>query len=523
MLKQTLERASDFYRRTRKNLIDFNIEFDIKDRRNWVEEVLGISEKFEQNVLYEEKVDEMKYRIEQSMNYNPTTGIMKIKGRDDIYSGMFIYPSADEIIKTFSEIKDFKTRPNNIKIEIQKGRDVGDAIKNASNGDTFQVASQFNALEMINQNKTPMDGINIYVDDHTQGPRAAMAVLPGTFVRNYLYPIEFGTQFNALRDLGLSHLNGYLVWGNTPEKVLTVVKRNIMNIRIPAMIYAQVIGITENNGNLVGHRTGHRIHQVFSSAVPVDSYMNSGKIETQMNIAKIIIDVQYRALIALSCLLHYYQGSTESRIRINLTLIGTGAFRVPRDVVIDILNQVLDSYSKYPIDLIVHGFSDAEYKSLQVLGKKQSTIAHKEKISIEPFAPEEEIPMQSGEPFVHEMVHDYYSTVPQDYIKDLPIMKAVVMMNIARPRLIEVPPEDMIRIDSNTDTNDIRVQGDKKGELFTLNKSQELMLNEYLNSDDNPYLYSRNGVKAVLFTDTFGHIGYINERGMIKFFVNIEK
>ena len=42
-------------------------------------------------------------------------------------------------------------------------------------GALFQVASQFNLLEMVSQNVTPEHGVTGYAYDHTQGPACAMA------------------------------------------------------------------------------------------------------------------------------------------------------------------------------------------------------------------------------------------------------------------------------------------------------------------------------------------------------------
>ena len=59
-------------------------------------------------------------------------------------------------------------------------------------GAVFQVASQFNLLEMVGPSVTPDQGIAGYAFDHTQGPACAMACAAGTIYRNYLVP--FGGQ-----------------------------------------------------------------------------------------------------------------------------------------------------------------------------------------------------------------------------------------------------------------------------------------------------------------------------------------
>ena len=56
-------------------------------------------------------------------------------------------------------------------------------------GALFQVASQFNALEMVGPDYTPEDGATRYQHDHTQGPACAMAAAPATIFRNYFTPV----------------------------------------------------------------------------------------------------------------------------------------------------------------------------------------------------------------------------------------------------------------------------------------------------------------------------------------------
>ncbi|NOQ41223.1 MAG: hypothetical protein GQ563_01810, partial [Desulfuromusa sp.] len=50
-------------------------------------------------------------------------------------------------------------------------------------GSLFQVASQFNLLEMISPNVAPENGVGIYENDFTQGPACAIAAGAGTIYR----------------------------------------------------------------------------------------------------------------------------------------------------------------------------------------------------------------------------------------------------------------------------------------------------------------------------------------------------
>lgn len=75
-------------------------------------------------------------------------------------------------------------------------------------GALFQVASQFNLLEMPAPHVTPEDGVTGYQHDHTQGPACAIAAGAATIYRNYFAPVggrsgqTAGRQLNGLKKLG---------------------------------------------------------------------------------------------------------------------------------------------------------------------------------------------------------------------------------------------------------------------------------------------------------------------------------
>lgn len=78
-------------------------------------------------------------------------------------------------------------------------------------GAMFQVASQFNMLEMIHPGVTPEDGVTRYEDDPTQGPACAIAAGAATVYRNYLVPIGGLTGQTADRQLdGLAGVGDHL-------------------------------------------------------------------------------------------------------------------------------------------------------------------------------------------------------------------------------------------------------------------------------------------------------------------------
>ena len=71
----------------------------------------------------------------------------------------------------------------------------------AYEGALFQVASQFNLLEMVHERITPEQGVARYAGDPTQGPACAIAAGAGTIYRNYLVPVGDGIGQTSGRQL----------------------------------------------------------------------------------------------------------------------------------------------------------------------------------------------------------------------------------------------------------------------------------------------------------------------------------
>merc|ERR1712232_490411 len=86
---------------------------------------------------------------------------------------------------------------------------VGEARKlhldSANEGAVFQVASQFNCLEMPSPSVTPEDGVSGYFRDATQGPACSLACPAATVYRNYFANKGGQTkdfQLDCLADVG---------------------------------------------------------------------------------------------------------------------------------------------------------------------------------------------------------------------------------------------------------------------------------------------------------------------------------
>ncbi len=77
-------------------------------------------------------------------------------------------------IVSLRELRERVAKVENVEGKLQVAELVGDAqalhAEPANAGAVFQVASQFNLLEMVSPSVTPEQGIGIYENDPTQGP-----------------------------------------------------------------------------------------------------------------------------------------------------------------------------------------------------------------------------------------------------------------------------------------------------------------------------------------------------------------
>lgn len=95
---------------------------------------------------------------------------------------------------------------------LRVGVEIGDVRRMhrlpAFAGALFQVASQFNLLEMVSPEVSPEQGVGRYEHDHTQGPACAIAAGAATIHRNYFVPVDgvrgqtAARQLDGLADLG---------------------------------------------------------------------------------------------------------------------------------------------------------------------------------------------------------------------------------------------------------------------------------------------------------------------------------
>lgn len=187
----------------------------------------------------------------------------------------------------------------------------------AFRGATFQVASQFNVLEMPAPSVTPEHGVSGYAHDHTQGPACAMAAGAATIWRNYFAPVPGNPaghgqtarhQLDGLRPLGdtlaaalgcdVSALwtmrNGYAL---CTEPGLAAIAQHLRGLTEEALdgLRSQLAVGVQRDADVtdlpVGQR--HRVTQVFCSALPV-AYTPLRQADWQP-LAQLVLEATYEA------------------------------------------------------------------------------------------------------------------------------------------------------------------------------------------------------------------------------------
>jgi len=245
--------------------------------------------------------------------------------------------------------------------------------KNA--GAFFQVASQFNLLEMTDPSRTPEDGIGCYQFDHTQGPACAMAAGAGTILRNYLVPLGDGVgqsaqnQLDCLESLG-KHLGNHdgLLWkmrngyALASEEGLEWIARRLHRISEKARDELRgklQIGIHwETQVTLAG--CDHRVTQAYCSALPV-AYSRIPAAAWKP-FAQLVLEAAYEASLAAAVL----NASRTGNRQVFLTLLGGGAFGNDTGWIVQAIQRAMALHESHDLDLriVSYGASNPSLRPL---------------------------------------------------------------------------------------------------------------------------------------------------------------
>jgi hypothetical protein len=208
-------------------------------------------------------------------------------------------------------------------------------------GALFQVASQFNLLEMVSPNVTPEQGVTRYQHDRTQGPACAIAAGAATIYRNYFAPLSGGEGQTAERQLdcleavgaalaealaqSVEHLwtmkNGYALCSSEGlrkisayldalDTAATDTLRGLLQIGVH-----QDVEVTDSDAH-----PPQLVSQAFCSALPVAYCGHPSAMWRPF--AELVLDAAYEATV-LAAVLNARRGASNILL---LTRLGGGAF-----------------------------------------------------------------------------------------------------------------------------------------------------------------------------------------------------
>jgi hypothetical protein len=245
--------------------------------------------------------------------------------------------------------------------------DVQHLHTNVSNaGALFQVASQFNLLEMASPSVTPERGVGIYEHDRTQGPACAIAAGAGTIYRNYFASVNGQTgqsannQIDCLADIGTalgnteSRLwemkNGYALASQSGLVEISQRLQASSESELDRLRQLLRIGIQWNT-QVTLNDSRHTVSQAYCSALPVAYSQHASHLWEAF--ARLILEAAYEATFCTAILNAMIHGNN----RLFLTLLGGGAFGNETGWIIRGIQRALNLYKDVDLDVIIVSYS----------------------------------------------------------------------------------------------------------------------------------------------------------------------
>jgi Dual specificity phosphatase, catalytic domain len=246
----------------------------------------------------------------------------------------------------------------------------------ANAGAVFQVASQFNLLEMISPDVTPVNGIGIYENDPTQGPACAIACGAGTIYRNYFVELDgqIGQsetkQVDCLADIGKAIGNtGDRLWkmqnGYALPSALGLAEvgeklRRMSEPEIDALRGSLQIGIQWDTQVTV-QGCNHLVTQAYCSALPIAySKLPSSQWEP---FARLVLDAAYEATLAVGLINSLKTGNRT----VYLTLLGGGAFGNDQRWILDAVKRACTFFQKSELDVRIVSYRTSNLSVQQLV------------------------------------------------------------------------------------------------------------------------------------------------------------
>ncbi len=304
----------------------------------WLEKLLGF--------------EESKEAIQKNITLNDGKLKSLVNGKEYHYGTLEI-PSLKELR---IRVKNANAKKGKLKLQAISA-DVKNLHLNEENANAlFQVASQFNLLEMVGANVTPDMGIECYEDDHTQGPICAICAGAGTIYRNYFVKLntQIGQsetkQIDCLADMGdaLGNENNTLWEMRNGYALLKEDGIYAINRKLNGMSEDEVDKLREKlriglmwDTQVTFDECQYCVSQAYCSALPI-SYVGFPS-ELWKPFASLILEASYEATICA--------GILNGDNRVYLTLVGGGVFGNDLEWICSAIERAVLKYAEYELDV----------------------------------------------------------------------------------------------------------------------------------------------------------------------------
>ncbi len=327
----------------------------------WFEDLTGFPEKNPE-------------QVRRNFSLEGSTLISKANGRE-LICGHLETPTLAELRKRLPTVKS-GARKITVRELVADTQTLH--VDSANAGALFQVASQFNLLEMVSPKVTPEQGVGIYERDFTQGPACAIAAGAGTIYRNYFAPVNgrigqtADNQIDCLADIGKA-------LGNTGNRLWRMCNGYALPSRDGLFEISnrlQALGDNERDKirkllrigiqwdpQVTLDNSSHLVSQVYCSALPVAySSFSAGLWQP---FAQLVLEASYEAVICAAILNRESTGNDN----VFLTLIGGGAFGNEIAWIIDAIQRVLVLYVDYDINVVMVSYGRSNSHVCQLVSE----------------------------------------------------------------------------------------------------------------------------------------------------------
>jgi hypothetical protein len=306
------------------------------NNENWFEKIIGFNEKY-----FKYTLDEIPENIRNKMGNFETITIDELKNK----------------IKKFKENKQDINLIVKYRKKFNNNNDFDTSALQfySENNTLFQVASNFNCLEIPRVDYSPFNGryLTNQMTDYTQGPSASGGAVFGSILRLIKHHKE---KINLLEFTPLKPNNGKLKYSdniNFPDFNTDLIKIGL-HLNVEAnFLRSNDFEYKENNV---------RINQVFTSTcICKDNKSN--------NLNTILLEKAYEGT--------YLAGIITKAPRIVLTLIGGGVFNNSIQLICETIVKIHEKYSKYlPKDCVVELpiFEPSPFNTLAHFSNKNNVI-----------------------------------------------------------------------------------------------------------------------------------------------------